>query len=107
VSEILVRPLIAFARAVDIPPEPFTCALRSPGMAQYFFDLLDGTTQRDLVGAELNNDAAAKQEALMRALNGTSHQIAHYNGSKEIAVRNDQGEQIFKTPIMRLKPRQS
>ena len=74
-------------------------------MAQYFFDLLDGTIQRDLVGAELNNDAAAKQEALMRALNGASHQIAHYNGSEEIAVRNDRGKQIFKTPIIRLKPR--
>ena len=76
-------------------------------MARYFFDLHDGTIQRDMVGAELNNDGAAKQEALMRALNGTSHQIAHYNGSEEIAVRNAEGKQIFKTRIMRLKPRLS
>jgi hypothetical protein len=76
-------------------------------MALYFFDLHDGTIQRDLIGAELQNDGAAKQEALMRALNGTSHQIAHYDGSEEIAVRNDRGKQIFKTPIMRLKSRQS
>jgi hypothetical protein len=73
-------------------------------MARYYFDLLDGTTQRDQVGAEMINDGAAKQEALLRALNGHSHQIAHYYGSEEIAVRNEAGEQIFKTPIMRKKP---
>jgi hypothetical protein len=73
-------------------------------MARYYFDLLDGKTQCDQVGAEMINDGAAKQEALLRALNGTSHQIAHYNGSEEIAVRNEGGEQIFKTPIMRMKP---
>jgi hypothetical protein len=74
-------------------------------MARYFFDLVDGATQQDLVGAELQNDGAAKQEALMRALNGTSHQIAHYDGSEEIAVRNSEGERIFMTPIMRMAPR--
>lgn len=74
-------------------------------MARYFFDLVDGAIQQDLVGAELQNDGAAKQEALMRALNGTSHQIAHYNGSEEIAVRNAEGERIFMTPILRRKPR--
>jgi hypothetical protein len=74
-------------------------------MARYFFDLVDGTTQEDLVGAELENDGAAKQEALMRALNGTSHQIAHYNGSEEIAVRNSEGQRIFMTPIMRMESR--
>jgi len=74
-------------------------------MARYFFDLLDGTIQHDQVGAELTNDGAAKQEALMRALIGSaSHQFAHYDGSEEIAVRNAQGERIFKTPIMRMKP---
>lgn len=73
-------------------------------MARYYFDLLDGTTQCDQIGAELPNDAAAKQEALMRALNGSSHQIAHYEGSEEISVRNQCGRQIFRTPIMRLRP---
>jgi hypothetical protein len=72
-------------------------------MARYYFDLVNGSTQRDQIGAELIDDGAAKQEALLRALNGNSHQIAHYKGSKEIAVRNDGGEQIFKTPIMRRK----
>ena len=80
-------------------------------MSRYFFDLLDGTSKRDQIGAEkcdqigaeLANDAAAKQEAIMRALNGTAHQLAHYNGSEEIAVRNDQGKQIYKTRIKRRK----
>ncbi len=64
---------------------------------------MNGTIQRDQVGAEMIDDGAAKQEALLHALNGHSHQIAHYNGSDEIAVRNDGGEQIFKTPIVRSK----
>jgi len=72
-------------------------------MALYYFDLLNGTIQRDQVGAEMINDGAAKQEALLRALNGRSHQVAHYDGSKQIAVRNEGGEQIFKTSIMRRK----
>jgi hypothetical protein len=72
-------------------------------VTRYFFDLLDGKTQCDQVGAELANDASAKQETIMRALNGTAHQLAHYNGSEEIAVRNDQGKQIFKTRIKRGK----
>ena len=81
-----------------MPAHPFT------RMARYYFDLVDGTIQRDHIGAEMTNDGAAKQEALLRALNGSSHQIAHYDGAEEIAVRNEGGEQIFKTPIMRRKP---
>jgi hypothetical protein len=72
-------------------------------MARYYFDLVDGTIQRDQVGAEMIDDGAAKQEALLRALNGRSHQIEHYDHSEEISVRNEGGEQIFKTPIMRRK----
>ena len=74
---------------------------RSIFMSLYYFDLLDGVTQCDRIGVELDNDAAAKQEAIMRSLNGTTQQLAHYDGSEEIAVRNVQGEQIFKTKIKR------
>ena len=37
------------------PPsrEPFTSATRSRAMARYYFDLVDGTIQRDQVGAEM------------------------------------------------------
>jgi len=73
-------------------------------MTQYYFDLLGGTTQCDQVGAEMINDGAAKQEALLRAFNGDVHEIAHYRGSEEIAVRNEGGEHIFKTSIIRRKP---
>ncbi len=72
-------------------------------MARYYFDLVDGTIQRDQIGAEMIDDGAAKQEALLRALNGGSHQIANYGDSEEIAVRNEGGEQIFTTPIKRWK----
>jgi hypothetical protein len=74
-------------------------------MTKYYFDLVNGMIQRDQIGAEFTNDGAAKQEALMRALIGTlSHQIDHYCGSEEIAVRNERGDEIFKTRIVRTKP---
>ena len=70
-------------------------------MSRYFFDLLDGTTQCDQIGAELTNDAAARQEAMMRALDASAYQLDHYDGSEEIAVRNDQGKRIYTTRIKR------
>jgi hypothetical protein len=74
-------------------------------MTKYYFDLVNDVIQRDQIGAELADDGAAKQEALMRALTGgISHQIAHYGGSEEIAVRNELGVEVFKTRIVRMKP---
>jgi hypothetical protein len=72
-------------------------------MPRYYFDLLDGKTQCDQVGAELADDAAAKQEGVLRSLNGTAHQLDQYKGSEEIAVRNDRGQRIFRTLIKRKK----
>ena len=70
-------------------------------MPRYYFDLLDGTTECDAIGAVLDNDGAARQEAMLRAINGSAHQIAHYKGSEEIAVRNETGDIIYTTIIKR------
>ena len=49
---------------------------------QYFFDLVNGETKTDLGGAELGNDAAAWQEASLRALNHNhSHRLQKYDQS--------------------------
>jgi hypothetical protein len=68
-------------------------------MPIYYFDLEDGANVRDTKGAELANDAAAKQEATLRALNGSGHQLEHYNGFRAIIVRNSRGEEIFRKRI--------
>ena len=47
-------------------------------VTKYYFDLVNGAVHHDKIGAELTDDGAAKQEALMRALVETSHQIARY-----------------------------
>ena len=73
-------------------------------MTKYYFDLVNGATHLDQIGAELTGDGAAKQEALMRALVETPHQIARYAGSEGIAVRNELGDEIFRTRIVRTKP---
>jgi hypothetical protein len=54
---------------------------------------------KDRFGAELDNDNAARQEAVLRAMNGTAHQLEHYKGASAIAVRNEHGERICKVRI--------
>jgi hypothetical protein len=67
-------------------------------MPRYYFD---SETNTDLEGAEFPNDLAAKQEASLRALNGTGHQLEHYRGGQAIVVRNEAGEEIYTVKIKR------
>ncbi len=64
-------------------------------MPRYFFDL---DNQEDMVGAELPSDEAARQEAALRALNGTGHQIG-YKNFKEIVVRTEAGDLIYRAKV--------
>ena len=70
-------------------------------MPRYYFDLTNGDTKTDTIGADLENDAAARQEAQLRAINGAGQQMAHFTGSRAIAVRNQYHQIIFKTFIKR------
>ncbi len=54
---------------------------------------------KDCFGAEFINDNAARQEAVLRAMNGTAHQLEHYKGASAITVRNEQGERIYTVRI--------
>jgi hypothetical protein len=58
---------------------------------RYFFDVLDGVTRFDLQGVELRNDAAARQEARLRALDDkSSHRLEKYDGEhRTIQVRDE------------------
>jgi len=69
-------------------------------MPRYYFDYLDRPDLCDQVGAELASDAAAKQEAIARAQDAKStHSLVAFKAIDAIAVRNEAGEQIFKTLI--------
>jgi len=68
-------------------------------MPKYFFDLDDGTV--DSTGAFFNSDQAAKQEALLRAFDGTGRQLQSYNGARSIIIRKESGEAIHEVKIRR------
>ncbi len=67
---------------------------------RYFFDLVNGGVWTDVGGAELKSDAAARQEATLRALNfDHSHRLQKYEGSCFIVVRDDAGRTIHQALI--------
>ena len=68
-------------------------------MPKYFFDLDDGTV--DSTGAFFNSDQAAKQEALLRAFDGTGLQLQSYNGARSIIIRKECGKAIHEVKIRR------
>lgn len=69
-------------------------------MPRYFFDFLDHPDLCDETGAEFPNDAAAKQEGMMRAMDARSDNSLRPRGATdELAVRNEAGEQILKVRI--------
>jgi hypothetical protein len=70
-------------------------------MPRYYFDLEDDLCAKDTEGAELADDQAAKQEASLRALNGSGHQMEPYAGYRAVVVRNESGETVFRKEIQR------
>jgi len=72
-------------------------------MPKYYFDLEDGERLYDQIGVDLDNQAAAKQEASLRALNGSAHQIPQYGGKVRLIVRDQSGNDVHETPIVHAK----
>jgi hypothetical protein len=69
-------------------------------LPQYFFDIEDSETRQDDDGVELSSDAAAIQEARLRALNfDHSHRLQTYRGYCRIIVRDGSGRVVTKVPI--------
>jgi len=67
---------------------------------RYFFDLIDGETETDLGGAEFETDAAARQEARLRALDqNETHQLQSYERYRSIVVRDERGRIVCKVEI--------
>jgi hypothetical protein len=70
-------------------------------MPHYYFDLLNNGIEKDREGAELENDAAAQQEAKLRAMNGFTFRLQKYTGAKSIRVRNEKGDVVLEVKIRR------
>jgi hypothetical protein len=69
-------------------------------MPRYFIDILDHPDLCDRVGVILPNDNAAKQEALGLAYDAKNkHSLISFKETDAIAVRNEAGEEIYKTLI--------
>ena len=68
---------------------------------RYFFDITDGETRPDHQGMELPNDAAARQEARLRALHPeATYRLEQYgSGHRQISVRDETGRIIFEIPL--------
>ncbi len=69
-------------------------------MPRYFIDYLNHPDLCDRDGIVLENDAAAKQEVLALAHDAMDqHSLRNFQTTDAIALRNEAGEQIFKTLI--------
>jgi hypothetical protein len=68
-------------------------------MPRYFFHLIGVETERDLVGTEFENDAAARQEAMLRSLNGRSFRLQKYRNHQFIEVRDEDDRLICRRGI--------
>jgi len=64
---------------------------------RYFFDLIDGDLSTDLGGVELESDAAARQEAHLRALD--QDETHNYDQYRTIVVRDEGGRTVCKVDI--------
>ena len=68
-------------------------------MPRYFFHLKGSGTAKDLKGVQLENDAAARQEAILRSLDGGSFRLQRYRNHKFIEVRDESGRLVCEIAI--------
>ena len=68
-------------------------------MPRYFFHLKGPGTAKDTAGVRLENDAAARQEAILRSLDGRSFRLQKYRNHKFIEVRDESGRVVCKVAI--------
>jgi hypothetical protein len=67
---------------------------------RYFFNLADGDEHQDLGGVELPSDAAARQEAALRAMDPSlSFRLARYSLHARIVVRDETDRVICEVNI--------
>jgi hypothetical protein len=68
-------------------------------MPRYFFNLTGSETEQDVRGEVYDNDAAARQEAKLRAMDGHSFRLQRYRNHHFIEVRDETGRLVCKVAI--------
>jgi len=73
-------------------------------MPRYYFDIENKHRLFDQVGADFENEAAARQEASLRVLNSADHQLAPFQDGTKLIIRNEAGSDIHAVPIAKALP---
>jgi hypothetical protein len=92
------RWVTAFGHALSQEQWPFadTCLYAMP---RYFFHLKGSGSAKDTAGVRLQNDAAARQEAILRSLSGPSFRLQKYRNYELIEVRDEGGRVVCEVAI--------
>lgn len=68
-------------------------------MAHYYFDLKNGTTQRDHAGQELRSDAEAVAQAYVIADEVSARPATHQDHARYICVIHEDGHEVTRVPL--------
>jgi hypothetical protein len=68
-------------------------------MAHYYFDLKNGTTQRDYAGQELRGDAEAIAQAYLMADEVSARSTTPQDHERHICVIHEDGHEVTRVPI--------
>jgi hypothetical protein len=70
-------------------------------MAHYYFDLKNGTTERDHAGLDLRNDAEAIARAYAIADEVSSRPLAHEKHERHVCIIHEDGHEVTRVPVTR------
>lgn len=68
-------------------------------MARYYFDLKNGTTQRDHAGLDLGSDAEAIARAYALADEVRMSPASHQNDERHICIIHEDGHEVTRVPV--------
>lgn len=68
-------------------------------MAHYYFDLKNGTTERDHAGLDLASDAAAIAQARMIADEVSRRPPSHHQLGQHVCIIHEDGHEVSRVPV--------
>jgi hypothetical protein len=88
------------ARSAKCVPGGTEGRAKNYASVRYYFDFIDGDRRVDMGGIDLGSDAAARQEAKLRALSGhLPYQLQSAGPYSQIAVRDESGRTVCTVAI--------
>ncbi|SFL27079.1 hypothetical protein SAMN03159423_0708 [Bradyrhizobium sp. NFR13] len=68
-------------------------------MARYYFDLRNGTTQRDHAGQDFGSDAEAIAQAYAMADEVRMRPASHHSHERHICIIHEDGHEVTRVPV--------